>query len=196
MNRKGFTLIELMVVIAIIGILSAALLPSISNLTDKANAAKVVSLTDTLRTACDAHYMDVGYYARENSAGTGATWHRLAFDFGATGWDGPYLKTPLSYADNPWKGQVYMYMATAGANGGNASATGGDGFDLDGDGSDETGITTAWYGGNMIRLWLFRASVQPLVNSLLDGDNETTPTGMGKFEYWGTNGTVYITGGR
>lgn len=39
MNRKGFTLIELVLVIAILGILAVAALPRFINITDNANAA-------------------------------------------------------------------------------------------------------------------------------------------------------------
>lgn len=37
LNKKGFTIVELVIVIAVIGILSAVLIPTFSNLTDKAN---------------------------------------------------------------------------------------------------------------------------------------------------------------
>ena len=38
-NRKGFTLIELMMVIAVIGILAVVLIPKISGVKDSANLA-------------------------------------------------------------------------------------------------------------------------------------------------------------
>ena len=37
LNKKGFTIVELVIVIAVIGILSAVLIPTFSNLTEKAN---------------------------------------------------------------------------------------------------------------------------------------------------------------
>lgn len=40
LNKKGFTLIELIVVIAILAILAAILIPSITNYVDRANRAK------------------------------------------------------------------------------------------------------------------------------------------------------------
>ena len=42
LNKKGFTIVELVIVIAVIGILSAVLIPTFSNLTDKANESAAI----------------------------------------------------------------------------------------------------------------------------------------------------------
>jgi len=49
-KRKGFTLIELMIVVAIIGILSSLALPAYSNYTKKAKFAEVVSAAAAVKT--------------------------------------------------------------------------------------------------------------------------------------------------
>lgn len=48
LNQKGFTLIELMVVIVILLILAAIAIPSFTRLTDEANEARAIAETRTL----------------------------------------------------------------------------------------------------------------------------------------------------
>jgi len=58
--QKGFTLIELMIVVAIIGILAAVAIPAYGDYTAKAQAAEAFSLLDGLKTP----------YAEEAANGT------------------------------------------------------------------------------------------------------------------------------
>ncbi len=50
-NQKGFTLIELMIVVAIIGILAAVALPAYQDYTKKARFSEVVSVGEGYKTA-------------------------------------------------------------------------------------------------------------------------------------------------
>ncbi|HEL3750272.1 TPA: pilin [Stenotrophomonas maltophilia] len=66
-NQKGFTLIELMIVVAIIAILAAIALPAYSNYTKKAKVSEVILAASSLRT-------DVSEYVASNNALPPATW--------------------------------------------------------------------------------------------------------------------------
>ncbi len=66
-NQKGFTLIELMIVIAIIAILAAIALPAYSDYTKKAKVSEVILAASAVRTA-------VSEYTAGNGALPPATW--------------------------------------------------------------------------------------------------------------------------
>ena len=58
--QKGFTLIELMIVIAIIGILAAVAIPAYSDYTARAQVSEAMSLTSGLKTPLVEYISDVG----------------------------------------------------------------------------------------------------------------------------------------
>jgi|SRR5690554_427717 len=56
--QKGFTLIELMIVVAIIGILASVAIPQYQNYIAKSQVSRVMSETGSLRTAVEACLLD------------------------------------------------------------------------------------------------------------------------------------------
>lgn len=65
-KQTGFTLIELMIIIAIIGILAAVAIPSYQSYTKKAKFAEVVLAAATVKTNIDSCFQGRGNYTLTN----------------------------------------------------------------------------------------------------------------------------------
>jgi type IV pilus assembly protein PilA len=64
-NNKGFTLIELMIVVAIIGILAAIAIPNFMTYQCKAKQTEAKSILGALRVAQEAYYAEYSTYAAD-----------------------------------------------------------------------------------------------------------------------------------
>ena len=62
MNQKGFTLVEVMVVVVILAILAAFIVPKIAGRPDEARVLKAKHDIQTLETALDLYKLDTGTY--------------------------------------------------------------------------------------------------------------------------------------
>ena len=62
MNQRGFATLEIIMVVVIIGILATIAVPNFSNVTEKANTAKIQSDLTTIDTAIQMYYMEKGKY--------------------------------------------------------------------------------------------------------------------------------------
>ncbi len=105
-GREGFTLVELLVVIGIIGILSSLALISLNNARIKARDALRKGDMSQIRTALNMYYDDHGYYPV-----CGDNWTGTPPDYGATVNDGSVcystvLTQALAGGSRPYIGQM------------------------------------------------------------------------------------------
>lgn len=101
-DRRGFTLVELLVVMAIIAMLAALVGPKLFPKLGKGKQAAAKAQIELLGQALDQFRLDVSRYPTTQE-GLGS----LMTNPGVDNWEGPYLKKALP-AD-PW-GKSYQYL--------------------------------------------------------------------------------------
>lgn len=133
--EKGFTLIELMVVILIIGLLATIVVQNLRGATDRAKRVKAEADISALKTALDRYYLDNGFYPTTDQGLQALVSSPTTGRIPANYEEGGYIeRVPL----DPW-GNPYFYQSDGdnyvlksfGADG----AEGGTGKNADIDGS-------------------------------------------------------------
>lgn len=107
--KRGFTIIEIMLVVIIIGVLAAMVIPNLSGRGEQARiAAAQADIEANLTTALDLYELENGRYPTTEQ-GLQALIEAPTATPEPKNWNGPYLKKKQVPVD-PW-GQDYVYVS-------------------------------------------------------------------------------------
>ncbi len=117
-SRKGFTLIEILIVVIILGILAAIVIPQFTNASDDARKSSTASQLQTLRSAVELYKLQHGDSYPTSGGSVTGTWDwnlllgtSLSYDSKTVG---PYMQqTPM----NPLAGRSVMGTSASATNG-------------------------------------------------------------------------------
>jgi general secretion pathway protein G len=101
--ESGFTLLELLVVLAILGLLIGLVAPAVLRQLGSAKEKIAHQSIERLTTVLDMYKLDVGSYPTTEQGLQGL----IARPAGVARWNGPYLKGD-KVPDDPW-GHPYLY---------------------------------------------------------------------------------------
>jgi general secretion pathway protein G len=104
-GEAGFTLVEILVVITIIGLIMGLVGPRVLNYLSESKVKAATIQIESLSGALDLYYLDLGRYPT-TAQGLAALVQRPG---GASAWNGPYLKNNNVPLD-PW-GHPYLYRS-------------------------------------------------------------------------------------
>lgn len=111
-RRGGFTLIEMIVVIAVIAVLAAVVTPMVFQNVGDARVTATAAQIDILSLALDAYRLDNDYYPTTGQ-GLEALVSRPSGDQSARNWRGPYLRKGVPL--DGWK-RPFAYVSPGQAN--------------------------------------------------------------------------------
>ena len=98
-KNRGFTLIELMVVILILAILAALIVPKLIGHSDQAKVAKAAADVKTISDSLERFRIDTGRYPTDSEG----LQPLIQAPSDVSGWNGPYIATlPLDPWNDPY----------------------------------------------------------------------------------------------
>jgi general secretion pathway protein G len=104
-GEAGFTLVEMLVVITIIGLIMGLVGPRVLNYLAESKVKAATIQIESLDGALDLYFLDLGRYPT-TAQGLAALVQRPG---GVSGWNGPYLKNG-NVPNDPW-GRPYVYRS-------------------------------------------------------------------------------------
>ena len=120
-DKKGFTLVELIVVLVILAILAALLIPSLTGYIDKANKEKVVAETRmvamAVQTELSEAYGQAGAGKDLSTSAKANEWKSTAAGEGTEASEGSYIKEVKELAEVFDSNTSATFTATAGKDG-------------------------------------------------------------------------------
>ncbi len=106
-RNRGFTLIEILVVIVVLAVLATLVAPNVFRHVGAARETTARTQIEMLGAALDAYRLDNGRYPTTEQ-GLAALWQAPTVEPRAPNWRGPYLRKAVPL--DPW-GQAYVYGA-------------------------------------------------------------------------------------
>ncbi len=104
LRDRGFTLIEIMVVVVIIGLLASVIVPTVVSKVDEARVAKAKEDIQSLQTALTEYRLDNSVYPSTQQGLQALV--KKPDDPSLTNWHGPYIQHLVK---DPW-GHAYHYV--------------------------------------------------------------------------------------
>ncbi len=183
MSNRGFSLLELVIVVAILTLMVGLTAPLFQSTMEDGRVAKLLALVETVKKAGLRFNFDTNLWPVEDGVGSANLFENTGMP--AT-WRGPYIESALSPNRNPWMAPVLLQNVCSG------SAVGGAGYNVSG-----TVVAPAQSGGQLVFSNIPIASAAA-INLSLDGATDPNPSdgdGVGHCEYdapLNGNTTVYV----